>query len=75
MVRRNTSTFWLIPHGGLELPLVARAGLSEERVTCLYDKVGEFCRTDIQDLVCPAPVGVPTKQPPVQPPSGPQPTT
>ena len=39
-------------------PIITPAGLSDERVAYLHDKIREFCREEVQDLVCPAPMGL-----------------
>jgi len=38
-------------------PIITPAGLSDECVTYLHDKIREFCQEEVQDLVCPAPMG------------------
>ena len=49
-------------------PSVTPAGLSLERRRYLYEKIREYCREDVRDLVCPDP-GRPEHQPPAQDPS------
>lgn len=42
----------------LELPPISPpAGLSIERQTYLFEKIREFCRPEVQDIVCPKPAG------------------
>ena len=36
-------------------PSITSAGLSLERCKYLYDKIREYCREDVQDVVCPNP--------------------
>jgi len=53
-------------------PIITPVGLSDERVAYLHDKIWEFCREEVQDLVCPATMGTVTQ--PSPPASHPDPT-
>ena len=47
-------------------PVIQPTGLSFERHQYLFEKIRDFCREDVQDLVCPDPSGTRTP-PPVAP--------
>ena len=66
-----TDPTWRPPSHDLP-PIIKPAGLSDERVAYLHDKIREFCREEVQDLVCPAPMGTITQ--PLPPASQPEPT-
>ena len=52
-------------------PPITPTGLSYERKKYLFDKIREYCRDDVKDVVCPDP-GVPPRQPPdIGPEAGP----
>ena len=44
-------------------PVITPLGLSEERQLYLYEKIREFCREDVRDLVCPRPNFLPPTSP------------
>ncbi len=48
-------------------PQITPVGLSSERVSYLYEKIREYCRPEVQDLVCLPPAGIPTPPSPEAP--------
>ena len=44
------------PSPSEKAPSITPAGLSLERRKYLYEKIREYCREDVRDIVCPAPI-------------------
>ena len=54
---------WWSPSPVEKPPSVTPAGLSLERRCYLYDKIREYCREDVRDIVCPNPDSAAHEQP------------
>ena len=74
MLKRNSPWAQTISASQLP-PIIPPAGLSKEYQLYLYNKIREFCREEVRDLVCPRPSFLPPlpSQSPSSPSSSPSP--